>query len=142
MSATGDASGAVTFPEPGAEMTHILVVSDLDASHRWWVSVLGAEPYREYGGTSAVLKFGGAWLLLVTGGGPTPDKPSVTFAPPADVATVSHAMTIRVADCRSVYETLLERGASFLTPPIVNGRETRCFTRDPDGHLVEFSQYD
>jgi catechol 2,3-dioxygenase-like lactoylglutathione lyase family enzyme len=135
------ASTTPGFPEPGAEMTHILVVSDLEAAHHWWVSVLGAEPYREYGGTSAVLKFGGGWLLLVTGGGPTPDKPDVTFQPPADPSAVSHAMTIRVADCRSVYATLLERGATFLTPPIVNGRETRCFTRDPDGHLVEFSQY-
>ena len=25
-----------------------------------------------------------AWLLLVTGGGPTEDKPTVTFAPPAE----------------------------------------------------------
>ncbi len=88
-----------------------------------------------------MLRFGSGWLLLVTGGGPTPDKPDVTFAPPADLRSVSHAMTIRVADCESVYRTLLSRGAEFLTPPVVNGLETRCFTRDPDGHLVEFSQY-
>jgi lactoylglutathione lyase len=130
------------FPEAGAEMTHILVVSDLERSRTWWVSVLGATPYREYGGTSAVLQFGGGWLLLVTGGDPTPDKPDVTFAPPADPPLVSHAMTIRVKDCVAVYERLVARGASFLTPPVVNGRETRCFTRDPDGHLVELSQYD
>jgi catechol 2,3-dioxygenase-like lactoylglutathione lyase family enzyme len=129
------------FPETGVEMTHILVVSDIERARAWWTSVLGAEPYREYGGTSAVLRLGGSWLLLVTGGGPTPDKPDVTFTPPADPTVVSHAMTIRVADCNAVYRTLLARGASFLTPPVVNGRETRCFTRDPDGHLVELSQY-
>jgi lactoylglutathione lyase len=129
------------FPEPAAEMTHILVVSDLDRARSWWVSVLGASPYREYGGTSAVLQLGGSWLLLVTGGGPTPDKPDVTFAPPADPTSVSHAMTIRVSDCDAVYRALVARGATFLTPPVVNGLETRCFTRDPDGHLVEFSQY-
>jgi catechol 2,3-dioxygenase-like lactoylglutathione lyase family enzyme len=129
------------FPEAGVEMTHILVVSDIERARTWWTSVLGAEPYREYGGTSAVLRLGGSWLLLVTGGGPTPDKPDVTFAPPADPSTVSHAMTIRVSDCRAVYDALLARGASFLTPPVVNGLETRCFTRDPDGHLVELSQY-
>lgn len=129
------------FPEPDAVMTHILVVSDLDRARDWWVSVLGARPYRAYGGTSAVLQFGGGWLLLVTGGDPTPDKPGVTFAPPHDPATVSHAMTIRVADCAATYEALRARGATFLTPPVVNGAEVRCFTRDPDGHLVEFSQY-
>jgi catechol 2,3-dioxygenase-like lactoylglutathione lyase family enzyme len=122
-------------------MTHILVVGDLGRSRAWWVDVLGAEPYREYGGTSIVLRFGSAWLLLVTGGGPTPDKPGVTFAPSATPGAVSHAMTIRVADCRAVYEALVARGATFLTPPIVNGPETRCFTRDPDGHLVELSEY-
>lgn len=135
-----DAPG--TFPEPGAEMTHILVVSDLDRARRWWVEVLGAAPYRDYGGTSAVLNFGGSWLLLVTGGGPTPDKPTVTFAPPATPDAVSHSMTIRVRDCQAVHDELVARGAVFLTPPIRTGRETRCFTRDPDGHLVELSQYD
>ena len=123
-------------------MTHILVVRDVTVASSWWVTVLGADPYRDYGGTSAVLRFGAGWILLVTGGGPTDDKPTVTFAPPSDPETVSHAMTVRVSDCHAVYETLLGRGATFLTPPIVNGRETRCFTRDPDGHLIEFSQYD
>ncbi len=136
-----DQPAAPGFPEAGIEMTHILVVSDIGRARTWWTSVLGAEPYREYGGTSAVLRLGGCWLLLVTGGGPTPDKPDVTFVPPVDRTTVSHAMTIRVSDCRAVYRTLLARGASFLTPPVVNGLETRCFTRDPDGHLVELSQY-
>jgi lactoylglutathione lyase len=129
------------FPEADPEMTHILVATDLERSRDWWVSVLGAEPVRDYGGTSAVLRFGAGWLLLVTGGGPTPDKPDVTFVAPADPKSISHAMTIRVSDCEAVYRTLLARGATFLTPPVVNGFETRCFTRDPDGHLVEFSQY-
>jgi lactoylglutathione lyase len=129
------------FPEAGVEMTHILVVSELERARAWWVSVLGASLYRQYGGTSAVLQLGGSWLLLVTGGGPTSDKPDVTFVPPVDPTSVSHAMTIRVSDCRAVYAELLARGASFLTPPVVNGLETRCFTRDPDGHLVELSQY-
>ncbi len=136
-----DSSAPHGFPEPGAPMTHILVVSDLDRARDWWVRVLGARLEREYGGSSIVLQFGEAWLLLVTGGGPTPDKPDVTFAVPDDPTSVSHAMTIRVQDCLAVYDTLRARGAVFLTPPVVNGLETRCFTRDPDGHLVEFSQY-
>jgi hypothetical protein len=38
-------------------VTHILVVADPAASRDFWVDVLGAELYREYGGTSVVLKF-------------------------------------------------------------------------------------
>ena len=68
------------------------------ARSRFYRDVLGAELVREYGGSSAVFSFAGAWLLLVTGGGPTEDKPSVTFATPADPDAVSHAMTIRVPD--------------------------------------------
>lgn len=32
------------------------------------------------------------------------------------------------------------RGAEFLTPPYEWEHETRCFFRDPDGHLFEISQ--
>jgi catechol 2,3-dioxygenase-like lactoylglutathione lyase family enzyme len=126
----------------GAEVavTHILVVSDLARSRDFWVGVLGAEPFREYGGTSVVLRFSGSWLLLVTGGGPTADKPGVVFQPPADADRVSHAMTLRVADCQAAYAALRSRGATFLTPPHDWGAEVRCFLRDPDGHLVELSQ--
>jgi catechol 2,3-dioxygenase-like lactoylglutathione lyase family enzyme len=121
-------------------VTHILVVADPARSRDFWVNVLGAELYREYGGTSVVLRFAGTWLLLVSGGGPTADKPAVAFAPPRDPDEVSHAMTLRVADCHAVYDALRSRGAVFLTPPHDWGSEIRCFLRDPDGHLVEISQ--
>jgi catechol 2,3-dioxygenase-like lactoylglutathione lyase family enzyme len=130
----------VTFPTPDVELTHILVVTDAERSRDWYRDVLGAELYREYGGTSVVLRFGAAWLLLVTGGSPTPDKPDVEFAPPREPATVSHAMTIRVPDCAAAYDTLRTRGAEFLTPPHDWGAEVRCFFRDPDGHLFEISE--
>ena len=125
---------------PDVAVTHILVVADPARSRDFWMNVLGAELYREYGGTSVVLRFAGPWLLLVTGGGPTADKPGVVFAPPPDPEQVSHAMTVRVADCRAAYEALRARGAVFLTEPHDWGSEIRCFLRDPDGHLVEFSQ--
>jgi catechol 2,3-dioxygenase-like lactoylglutathione lyase family enzyme len=124
----------------GVAVTHILVVADPARSRDFWVDVLGAELYREYGGTSVVLRFAGTWLLLVSGGAPTADKPTVVFAPPDDADRVSHAMTLRVADCQAAYEALRLRGAAFLTPPHDWGSEIRCFLRDPDGHLVEISQ--
>ena len=127
------------FPLEGMELTHILVSADAARARDFYVDVLGAEPYREYG-SSIVLRFLGNWFLLVEGGPPTEDKPTVTFAPPSDPDTVSHSFTIRVPDCRAAYETLRSRGARFLTPPVDWGGETRCFLRDPDGHLFELSQ--
>ncbi len=128
------------FPTDGVELTQLLVVSDMERSRSFYRDVLGATVVRQYGGTSCVLNFQGSWILLVTGGGPTEDKPDVTFAPPADPNTVSHQLTIRVPDCEAAYETLKSRGAAFLTPPVDRGGEIRCFFRDPDGHLLEISQ--
>lgn len=128
------------FPSGDMELTHILVVQELNRARTFYRDVLGATVVREYGGTSCVLKFLGSWLLLVTGGDPTKDKPDVTFAPPQDLKSVAHAMTIRVPDCQKAYEILKSRGAAFLTPPVDWGAEIRCFFCDPDGHLLEISQ--
>lgn len=129
-----------SFPADGTDLTHLLVVSDVDVSRRWYEEVLGAAVHRSYGGTSVVLSLLGQWLLLVTGGEPTADKPTVTFAPPPDADTVSAEMIFGVADCRAVYEELLARGAEFLTPPVEYPWEIRAFFRDPDGHLFEISE--
>lgn len=131
---------AADFPSEGMELTHLLVVADLQRSVVFYRDVLGAELYREYGGTSTVFRFLGAWLLLVTGGGPTPDKPDVVFTPPDGSGVVSHELTIRVPDCRAAYEVLRARGAAFLTPPVEYPWEVRAFFRDPDGHLIEISE--
>ena len=128
------------FPTDGMELTHILVINDIELSKQFYTKILGATVFREYGGTSCVLKFSGSWLLLVTGGGPTKDKPSVTFTPPENPDKVSHSIIIRVPDCKKAYQILKKRGVEFLTPPVDWGSEVRCFFRDPDGHLLEISQ--
>ncbi len=128
------------FPSEDMELTHILVVSELDRSVAFYRGVLGATVVRDYGGTSCVLQAFGTWLLLVTGGPPTADKPTVAFAAPTDPDRVSHSMTIRVPDARSAHATLIERGAVFLAPLSDSEWEIRGFLRDPDGHLIEISE--
>jgi catechol 2,3-dioxygenase-like lactoylglutathione lyase family enzyme len=128
------------FPSAEMEMTLLLVVADVQHAKTWYTDVLGATIYREYGGSSCVLKFLGNWLLLVTGGGPSDDKPTVSMTAPMDPDRVSAEVIVRVPDCQGAYETLRDRGASFLTPPINWGPEIRAFFRDPDGHLWEISQ--
>jgi catechol 2,3-dioxygenase-like lactoylglutathione lyase family enzyme len=122
------------------ELTHLLVVGDIVRSRTFYCDLLGATVHREYGGTSCVLQISGTWLLLVTGGGPTADKPTVNFAVPADPDQVSHELIFSVADCRATYERLRSQGTPFLTPPVESPWEIRAFFRDPDGHLIEISQ--
>lgn len=120
-------------------ITHLLVVADTDVSRDWYVDVLDAAVYGQYG-MSVVLELLGNWLLLVHGGDPTPDKPTVTFAPPADPDQVSTQLIFRVEDCWATHELLRGRGAEFLTEPLDRGGEIRAFFRDPDGHLFEISE--
>lgn len=120
-------------------VTHLLVVSDTAASREWYVEVLDASVYGEYG-ASVVLELLDTWFLLVEPGGPTEDKPTVTFAPPADPDRLSTEMIFRVDDCRATYDLLRSRGAGFLTEPVDHGGEIRAFFRDPDGHLFEISE--
>src|SRR2546422_4081440 len=99
------------FPTEEMEVTHLLVVSDLGRSLTFYRDVLGAELFREYGGTSAVLRLLGNWLLVVTGGGPTEGKPTVTFAAPPGPHTVSAEMIFRLPDRPAAHPTPPARGA-------------------------------
>jgi catechol 2,3-dioxygenase-like lactoylglutathione lyase family enzyme len=120
-------------------LTHMHVVSDINRSRDWYVTVLDASIEGEYGGTSVVLELLGNWLLLVTGGGPDEGKPAVVLGPPADPNRVASQIIFRVEDCEATFELLRERGAEFLSPPHVRPGETRAFFHDPDGHLFEIS---
>jgi len=128
------------FPVDATDLTRLLVVGDLERSVAWYRDVLGAELVGEYGGTSAVFRFVGDWLLLVTGGGPTADKPTVTMAAPGDPETASAELIVAVPDCRAAHAELSGRGAVFLADPVEYPWEIRAFFRDPDGHLFEISQ--
>jgi catechol 2,3-dioxygenase-like lactoylglutathione lyase family enzyme len=128
------------FPADATDLTRLLVVTDLGRSVAWYRDVLSAEVVGEYGGTSAVLRFVGSWLLLVTGGGPTADKPTVTMAAPADPDVAAAELIVAVPDCRAAHAELVARGAVFLADPVEYPWEIRAFFRDPDGHLFEISQ--
>lgn len=128
-------------PFENSEITTILVVSDIIKSKTFYLDILEAELYREYGGSSVVLKFLNHWILLVTSGEPTKDKPDIYFQPSSDTNKVSHSFTIRVKNCEESYKILKERGAEFITSPYDWGQEVRCFFKDPDGHLFEISEY-
>ena len=125
-------------PQEGFVITHFLVVSDQDRSREFYKTVFDGKVVLER--DPVIMKVANSWLILNVGGGPTDDKPGVILEPPQNPDRVSSFLNIRVADIQTTYQTWSERGAHFLTPPIDRGQETRCYLRDPDGHLIEVGQ--
>lgn len=128
------------FADRASAITHMIVVSDIERSKQWYLDVLGCSLYGEYGGTSVVLDWNGSWFLLVTGGGPTEDKPEVHLEAPKEPNVTARSTVFRVDDCRAAYAELSSLGAHFLTEPVDHGYEIRAFFSDPDGHLFEISE--
>lgn len=123
-----------------SELTNILVVNNMKAALHFYIDQIEGELFREYGENSSVIKLLGNWILLVTPGGPTADKPNIHFKTTNNPDLVSHSFTIRVENCRESYEILRKRGVEFISAPYDWGMEVRCFFKDPDGHLFEISE--
>jgi hypothetical protein len=85
------------------------------------------------------IQIANTWLIVNVGGGPTPDKPTVTLSV-TDPHKISSFMNIRVADIQACYELWKSRGAEFITEPIPKYGEIRCYIRDPDGYIIEVGQ--
>ena len=125
-------------PEEGIALTHFIVSGDVERSRRFYTEVLGGETVLD--GEPSIVALANGWIIINVGGGPTDDKPTVTLETPPDPDRASSFLNIRVADIEAVYAEWSARGAEFLTPPKVHEAETRCYIRDPDGHLIEVGQ--
>ena len=128
-------------PREGISVAHFLTVADIDRSLRFYETVFGGRALSrgDSKGAPGYIQIANTWLLVNVGGGPTPDKPSVTLTVP-DPDKINGFMNIRVADIQGCYELWKSRGAEFITPPIPKYGETRCYIRDPDGYIIEVGQ--
>ena len=129
-------------PQDGFTVAHFLTVADIERSLRFYQTVFGSRILSkgDSKGAPGYLQIANAWLIVNTGGGPTPDKPSVTLSVPPDPNSFSSFMNIRVADIQACYEQWRNRGAEFITEPKDKYGETRCYIRDPDGYIIEVGQ--
>jgi predicted enzyme related to lactoylglutathione lyase len=129
-------------PSDGFTVAHFLTVADIERSAEFYETVFGARVLSrgDASGAPGYLQIANTWLIINVGGGPTPDKPSVTLSVPADPDSVSSFMNIRVADIHACYESWRARGAEFITEPKKKYGETRCYIRDPDGYIIEVGQ--
>ncbi len=129
-------------PKTGFTVAHFLTVADLKRSAEFYQTVFDGEIVSMGDGNAPpYIKIANIWLIINVGGGPTPDKPTVTLSTP-DPDHITSFMNFRVADIQACYKLWKSRGATFLTEPIKKYGETRCYIRDPDGYIIEVGQSD
>jgi putative intracellular protease/amidase/catechol 2,3-dioxygenase-like lactoylglutathione lyase family enzyme len=127
-------------PREGISVAHFLTVADIERSARYYEKVFGARILSLGDGNApGYLQLANIWMILNVGGGPTPDKPTVTLSVP-DPNHINSFMNFRVADIQDCYKLWKCRGAEFITEPIPKYGETRCYIRDPDGYIIEVGQ--
>jgi catechol 2,3-dioxygenase-like lactoylglutathione lyase family enzyme len=128
-------------PREGFTVPHFLTVADIDRSARFYEKVFGARILNrgDSDGAPGYIQIANTWLLVNVGGGPTPDKPTVTLSVP-NPDKINSFMNIRVADIQACYKLWKSRGAEFITEPIPKYGEIRCYIRDPDGYIIEVGQ--
>jgi hypothetical protein len=124
---------------PGAPMardgfyvTHFFTVRDQKKSQDFYVRILGGKVIKPE--NPCYIKLENSWIIVNSGGGPTPDKPEVLLETTRDLNTVNSFLNLRVADTWKCYKQWRTKGADFLTEPLDNhGWEWRCSMRDLDG---------
>src|SRR3954449_8332454 len=129
-------------PQDGFTVAHFLTVADIERSAQFYERVFGGRilSLGDSSGAPGYIQIANTWLIVNIGGGPTPDKPSVTLGVPPDPDSLSSFMNVRVADIHGCYEHWQARGAEFITEPMEKYGETRCYIRDPDGYIIEVGQ--
>jgi len=127
-------------PREGISIAHFLTVADIDRSAHYYEEVFGARILSLGDGNApGYLQLANIWMILNVGGGPTPDKPTVTLSVP-DPNHINSFLNFRVADIQACYQLWKSRGAEFITEPIPKYGEIRCYIRDPDGYIIEVGQ--
>src|SRR3954466_5822465 len=105
-------------PREGISIAHFLTVTDIERSARYYEKIFGARILRLGDGNApGYVHIANTWLILNVGGGPTPDKPTVTLSVP-DPDHINSFMNIRVADIQACYTLWKSRGAQFITEPL------------------------
>ena len=85
-------------PREGISIAQFLTVTDFERSARYYEKVFGARILSLGDGNApGYLQLANIWMILNVGGGPTPDKPTVTLSVP-DPNHINSFMNFRVAD--------------------------------------------
>jgi hypothetical protein len=101
-------------PCDGFTITLFITVADINRSADFYEKVFGGRILSrgDSKGASGHIQIANTWLIVNIGGGPTPDKPTVTLSTLADPDKISSFMNIRVADIQACYRLWKSRGRS------------------------------
>ena len=69
--------------QEGFFVTHFLTVKDQAKSREFYVKILGGKVVKPE--NPCYIKLSNSWIILNSGGGPTPDKPEVFLETPQDL---------------------------------------------------------
>jgi hypothetical protein len=92
--------------------THFFTVRDQEKSKDFYVRILGGKVIKP--DNPCYIKLANTWIILNSGGGPTPDKPEVLLETPSDLNRVNSFLNLRVADIWACYKQWGTRERSFL----------------------------
>ena len=124
----------------GLFVTQFFTVRDQEKSKDFYVRILGGTVIKPE--NPCYVKPANSWIVLNSGGGPTPDTPEIILETPPNPNRLSSFLNLRVADIWACYHDWRAQGAVFLTEPLDHhGWEWRCYMRDPDGYLIEVGPY-
>ena len=78
-------------PKEGISIAHFLTVADIERSCRYYEKVFGARILsRPDGkGSPGYLQLANIWMIVNVGGGPTPDKPTVSLSVPIRITSIA-----------------------------------------------------
>jgi hypothetical protein len=84
------------FPAPasGILITYFVVARNIERSRRFYVDVRGGEAVLEV--DPSIVASANGWITISVGGGPTPDKPTVTLEPLMDLEHASAFLGLSV----------------------------------------------
>jgi len=86
----------------GFFVTHFFTVRDQEKSKDFYVRILGGKVIKPE--NPCYIKLVNTWIILNSGGGPTPDKPEVLLEAPLDLNRVNSLLNLRVADIWACYK--------------------------------------
>jgi hypothetical protein len=117
------------FPAPkeGFVITHVLVVADPDRSREFYRSLLGGQVLLERDPVN--MKVANTWLTLVTGGGPTDDKPGVSLALRPSPGLPAGSSTCAWRTSHGSTRSGRPKAPSFSLNPKITLRRPRPFAR-------------
>jgi hypothetical protein len=75
--------------------THFFTVTDQEKSKDFYFRILGGKVIKAE--NPCYIKLANTWIILNSGGGPTPDEPEVVLETPSDLNRVNSFLNLRVA---------------------------------------------